>query len=108
MNITENQEQVTVFRNSNGIPVGLIIAEDQSPAPVFGAFVHNMATGWRWLSESTNKEQVYEEARVHFYAHTHFCPDCECDFECEDSHKCSDPDKESTCGGCKINQLKEV
>jgi hypothetical protein len=99
--ITEATEHITVFRNANGIPIGLIIAEDESPQPVYGAFVYNLSTGWKWLSESPDKDKVYHEAREHFYQHTHYCPACRCDVECEFSYTCGTPEHDEICLDCQ-------
>jgi hypothetical protein len=97
----EQIEQITVFRNENGSPVGLIITEDESPEPVYGAFVYTLPNGWRWVIESTDKERVYREAREVFFYHTHFCPQCEFDVCCDLYHECQDPEADLTCEDCK-------
>jgi hypothetical protein len=62
----EQIEQITVFRNENGSPVGMIIAEDESPVPVYGAFAYTLPNDWRWVIESTDKEKVLRKAREVF------------------------------------------
>jgi hypothetical protein len=98
--ITEQTEQITVFRNQTGSPVGIIIAQDEFAEPLYGAFIYCVVNGWKWLSESTDKEKVYHEAREYFFCHHHFCPMCHFDVECEHSYKCSDMDKDELCQDC--------
>jgi hypothetical protein len=100
MKIKEQNEQITVFRNETGSPVGIIITEDESPEPLYGAFIYCVVNGWKWLSESTDKEKVYHQAREYFFCHHHFCPMCHFDVECEHSYKCSDMDKDELCEDC--------
>jgi hypothetical protein len=101
MKITEQNEQITVFRNETGSPVGIIIAQDEYAEPLYGAFIYCVVNGWKWLVESTDKEKVYHEAREHFFCHHHFCPTCRYDIECETSYKCSAPDKDEICLDCQ-------
>jgi hypothetical protein len=59
------------------------ITEDQSPEPLYGAFIYCVVNGWKWLVESTDKEKVYHQAKESFYNHTHFCPTCRYDISPE-------------------------
>jgi hypothetical protein len=103
-NVVEKIEPITIFRNENGSPVGIIIAQDEYPEPLYGAFIHCVVNGWRWLAESTDKEKVYHEAREYFHSHTHFCPGCEFDFECQHSYNCKAQEADQTCEACQSKQ----
>jgi hypothetical protein len=105
--ITEEIERITVFRNQHGEPVGIIIAEDESTEPLYGAFIHGPVSGWKWLSESTDREKVFHEAREHFFYHSHFCPECRFDVDCEHSYKCQEPDKDQVCEDCRQPETTE-
>jgi hypothetical protein len=108
--ITEQTETITVFRNESGSPVGIIIAQDEFAKPLYGAFIYCSMNGWKWLSESIDKEKVYHEAREHFFRHNHFCNACGYDIECELSYKCTDPtrEKEEICEDCRDRWQKRT
>jgi hypothetical protein len=101
--VIEQTEQLTVFRDESTIK-GIIFEQEIDGEKWFSAIHLSRLDGWKWLTESPDREKVFHEAREHFAYHSHECPTCKGCVECAASYKCDDPDKEQLCDECQDGQ----